>query len=471
VVAVVAVLVLAACNTKDFALSGPATTTPTGAPTSAAASSDPPSTSASSSGSSSSAPSSSTVDSGAAAPTTSPPPAPGGALGGDSPGDPSAPSGSPPPIPTDPSLTPLARILADGRCATVAGDAHFTQGFADPAAIAYIVPMGAMVGGHVTPVDHLYIYYPSQNPGPADADPVAAPGDGVVRSVQKLANDFRVVIEHSCDVWSVFIHIQTLSGPLATLNSTVTFDHPWNGRIPVRGGDVLGTDGGQPGYDYSLFDQRVLLEGLNPASYRQAETWKLHTVDPFDYIPEPAKTALLAKDLRSAAPRGGRIDYDRRGTAAGNRFAAGTNGNAGDPANQTAGPVQPGQERGYFDTHLALAPDPIDPTHFIASIGNFGGGAHQYAIDVDPSTIAAEAGPVVLALHDIEYVTTSGGSWHQDAGQAVFVPGLVLRPGPTVVGALVVKVGSDGTLTVDKRPGPDPATAPVLSNTTVVYTH
>ncbi len=373
--------------------------------------------------------------------------------------------------PSSAAAIPLAQIFADGSCSAKPGDANLTAGFANATEIAYIVPYGLMTMAHITPVDHMYIYYPSQTARATTDYPILSPGDGYVRSVQKLDSDYRIVIEHSCDVWSVFIHAQTLTGPIASLEGQVTFQKGWYGSIAIKAGEAFATDGAQPGYDYSLHDNRVTLPGLRPASYAQAETWKLHTVDPFDYIPEPKKSELLAKDLRAATPRGGKIDYDAAGKATGNWFVVGTNGYAGDPKNNTTGPISPTQMRGYWDTHLALAPNPIDPTHFMASIGNYAGTAVQYVLDQDPAAITVSAGALALKLYAFEYKKPDGTSILNDPQNAAYAAGVTVKPGTDVVGVLLVQLQADGSLKVEKRPGAAASTSTTFGVDTLVYEH
>jgi hypothetical protein len=373
--------------------------------------------------------------------------------------------------PPSAATSPLAQILGGGSCSAKPGDASLTAGFATASEIAYFVPYGMMTGAHITPVDHGYIYYPSMTPRAATDYPILSPGDGYVRNVQKLDSDYRVVIEHSCDVWSIFIHLQTLTGPLASLNGQVTFQKSWSGSIPVKAAETIATDGAQPGYDYSLHDSRVTLSGLRTASYAQAETWKPHTVDPFDYIPEPKKSELLAKNLRAASPRGGKIDFDAPGKATGNWFVVGTNGYAGDPKNNTTGPISPNQMRGYWDTHLALAPNAIDPTHFMASVGNYGGTSVQYALDQDPAALTTASGAVALKLYTFEYKKPDGTSIFGDPQNAVYASGVTLKPSTQVMGVLLVQLQADGTLKVEKRPGASASTSTTFGVDTLVYEH
>ncbi len=392
---------------------------------------------------------------------------PGGDAGGTGDGGPKSDGGGT----GGPETIPLAQILADGTCSSKPGDATLGAGFANASEIAYIVPMGLMTGAHITPVDHMYVYYPSQQPRTLTDYPVVSPAGGYVRGVSKLDSDYRVIIEHSCDVWSIFIHVQTLSGPLASLNSQVTYQKGWSGSIAIKEGEAFATDGGQPGYDYSLHDMRTTLKGLRPASYAQTETWKLHVVDPFDYTPDPIKTQLLAKDLRGVAPRGGKIDYDTAGVATGNWFVVGTNGYAGDPKNNTTGPISPTQMRGYWDTHLALAPHPVDPTHFIASVGNYGGNAVQYATEVDPATLTASSIPTALKLYSFELQKADGTPFTQDANQAAYSAGVKVKLGTQMVGVLLVQLQADGTLKVEKRPGATASTSTTFGTDVLTYEH
>lgn len=374
--------------------------------------------------------------------------------------------------------SPLSKILGGaGPCRT--GDVAFTHGFAHADQIAYIVPMGAMIGAHVTPIDHVYVYYPetSERPVGDDRYPVPSPAAGTVVEVSMFASDYRVVIEHSCDLYSVYIHVQRLVGPLASIEGTVSFGKHWSGRIPVQAGEAFATDGGQPGYDYSLFDQKVSLGFANRSSYDRFEQWKPYTADPFERLAEPVRSALLAKNLRRVAPFGGRIDYDQPGTAAGNWFVEGTNGYFGRLQNQTDGPIRPDQQRGYWDTHLALAPDPIDPSFTIVSMGGWDGGrVVQYGVKGNapaPSEVTAASGVVAYELVSYQYVTASGAPWvsSEPGRNPAFDPGLRARGGDQVHGVLLVQVQADGSLLVEAFPGRRAADVPGFTDAKVRYTH
>ena len=89
----------------------------------------------------------------------------------------------------------------------------------------------------------------------------------------------------------------------------------------------------------------------------------------------------------------------------GNWFVKDTNGYAG--LEQSTVPIKPDQQIGYWNTHLAIAPDPVDPTTIIVSMGWFDGETAQLAVkDINPSpeNISVETGLVKYELVDWSYV-------------------------------------------------------------------
>ena len=281
---------------------------------------------------------------------------------------------------------------------------RFTASPANPDDIAHIFPMGLMTGAHVTPVDHQY-YYWNELQVPLERYPVYSPADGYVINIQFLENDYIVFIEHSQYVQTEYIHLEKLTGPLAAFNGKVSWHKPLNVRVPVKAGEMIALDGGTNGFDFSVHDYSMQLTGfVNPDSY-VAEPWKIHTADPYDYFVEPVLSWLLAKNVRQVKPLGGKIDFDIPGRLIGNWFVEGTNGYAG--LRQPSGPIKPDQQVGYWNTHLAIAPDPIDPTAIIVSTGWFDGQTAQLAVmDIapHPEEVSAETGLVKYELVDWQYV-------------------------------------------------------------------
>ncbi|MFC1944113.1 hypothetical protein ACFLX5_01225 [Chloroflexota bacterium] len=145
--------------------------------------------------------------------------------------------------------------------------------------LAYIFPMGLMTGSHITPVDHQYYFWDDKQ-APLDRYSVHSPADGYVVKVDYLENDYHVVIEHSCDIYSIFIHLERLTGPLEDLNDAVSWGKPQYARIPIKAGEAIALDGGTAGFDFSVHNNALILPGfINPSSYI-VEPWKVHTVRP-----------------------------------------------------------------------------------------------------------------------------------------------------------------------------------------------
>ncbi|MDA1280834.1 MAG: hypothetical protein O3B95_12505 [Chloroflexi bacterium] len=143
---------------------------------------------------------------------------------------------------------------------------------------------------------------------------------------------------------------------------------------------------------FGVYDYESTLPGFIVPGHYDRESWKLHTVDPFPYFPEDIRTSLLSKMLRQAEPRAGKIDYDVDGTLSGNWFQQGTAGYGG---------VEPSK---YWDGHLAIVPDALDPSQWRFSIGNFSGelgNARQFGIQgnsPDPLSVTAESGLIKYEL-------------------------------------------------------------------------
>lgn len=343
------------------------------------------------------------------------------------------------------------------------GPTTYTSGIGDASQWSHIVPLGAMISTHVTPVDHIYVYYPQGSDGSATGTfTVTSPADGTIVSVEDFRKtndypypDYRVVISHSCDLYSVFIHVGELKGAAAEAASAAASTGSWSGSIAVTAGEVIADESQAPGFDFSTFATSAKVEMINVASYSQKENWKPFTANPFDFFPADVKASYEAKSLRTAAPVGGTIFYDVDGTAQGNWFVKDTNGYMG-LGDQKASYNNHGKvARGYWDTHLAFAPDNVDPTAFIYSIGDWEGCPCQFMSigNVDPTTVKAGGAPTVVDLVEYEYLAPDGS--RMDPSKPV--KGYTLSGGTSIVGSIAFQVNADGTMTVEKRPGKDAA--------------
>ena len=285
----------------------------------------------------------------------------------------------------------------------------------------YFVPMGMVVGGHVTPIDHAY-FYPKDWPANEEVD-VHAPGDGTIIRISfedqtknllgqhNFAN--AVVIEFPGGIQVTYLLMTRLSDRIAA---------EVGGKLPVQSGkrirvkadEVIGKVGGRS-LDFGVTDDHATLTGfVNPKSY-EAESWKIHTVDPLIFFDEKTKNQILSKNLRRVEPRGGKIDYDIDGRLVGNWFQSGTGGYGGTP-----------RHRGeYWKGHLAFVYDHIDPSYIRVSVGNYDGQAKQFALkgnSPDPATVSVATGLVKMELVPWTYYNRRTGrdwdpsKWEGDLG-------------------------------------------------------
>ena len=278
---------------------------------------------------------------------------------------------------------------------------HVTFAFppVEPDHLLSITPQGKLHGSHVTPTDHTYFthdklreYEKHSNSVRRGGSPqpwsppydVRAPGDGIIVSIEPfpfgpapygysgILEDYRVIIWHSCTVSTIYIHLGGLAPEILEVTGQISGGSRWSSTstgqgIPVKAGQVIGKVGAQ-GIDFSVHDTRVTLSGLLVPSHYDGEPWKIHTVDPFDYFESSVKARLLQKNLRTAAPRGGKIDYDVDGRLVGNWFMEGSKDYGGGGLAERLG-FCGNRPCPYWVGHLAIAYDHIEPSQIRISIG------------------------------------------------------------------------------------------------------
>ena len=312
---------------------------------------------------------------------------------------------------------------------------------ADLSKVAFIEPMGRMGGNHVTPTDHQYFCSFDFDTGKALEINVYSPASGTITSIQHMGSwnqsmdDYRLVVKHSQDISSVYIHIDKLSDKIAAYapaeSGYVNVD------IPVSAGEILGNYSGT--LDYNVVDLSVTLTGfVLPESYTHEE-WKIHCPDPFDYFKETVKSQLVAKCLRTAAPVGGRIDHDVDGRLVGSWFLEGTNGYAGIDQNN------------YFVGHIAIAYNNIDPEHIIVSFGDYDGEPQQFGVrgnSPDPATVDMSTD---LVEYEFVHYDFYDGDLHWD--RETLVKGLDVRNYSFVQGVVLFQLIDERRLKVELFPG------------------
>ena len=322
----------------------------------------------------------------------------------------------------------------------------------------FIEPMGKLHGSHVTPTDHTYIRHTQmaafeehqdavragQAPQPwvPPAD-VMSPADGYITDIQAfpfgpapygftgVLEDYRIVIWHTCSVATIYIHMGGLAAEILEVTGDIPGGTNWSSSqdggkaLWVKAGQVIGKSGAQ-GIDFSVHDNRVVLEGFVVPSHYQREAWKIYAVDPYSYFAEPLRSQILAKSPRTAEPRGGRIDYDIDGRLVGSWFLEGTVDYSGGSTPTFCG----NRPCPYWTGHLSIAYDHIDPGQIRISIGaDVGIGEEQCRVcdsvygvlgnSPDHAGISPGSGMVKYGLvareHTGEYRGIPGG--HQKRGK------------------------------------------------------
>ena len=202
--------------------------------------------------------------------------------------------------------------------------------------MAASIPYGMMVGGHVTPIDHAYLGITSLTKDIAlrtDADwvPVTAPADGTIIELSSLGspNTSRVVINHGCNLYSVYMVLNKPSGVLANYVSELASKGSVSLSIKVKAGDEFGRQRDNM-LDFNVFDGTQWLSGFaNPQAYLSQDAWKPYTADFLPFFSDEIRSGIEKWMQKTTSPRTGKIDWDVIGTASGNWFIDGTNGYGG----------------------------------------------------------------------------------------------------------------------------------------------
>lgn len=377
---------------------------------------------------------------------------------------PAAPTGG---YTTRPSWYPtLSQIMLAGKseptCAPTS--IRFTSPIVPNDKLAPSIPYGMAVSDHVTPIDHAYLGItalgiPAANRTEADYVNVMAPGDGTITELSSLGSSSsnRVVIDHGCNLISVFMVLNRPSGVLADAYSKL------NGgslslNISVKAGQVIGQQRDNP-LDYNVFDGTSWLRGFaSPASYLTGETWKPYTADYLPFFSGETRDRMEAVLQRTASPRIGKIDHDVAGSAAGNWFLRGTFGYSGQSLATYSGAARPvdfgavAGKNSYAWSHLAIVPHEVDTSKWVFSIGwhtNQAGDPRQFMLLVgagqpEPNRLTVAAGVVVYDIAEISRSSEFGRA----AGSTEPHPvGYTISAGRRV-DSVALQVNGDGSLSL-----------------------
>lgn len=307
--------------------------------------------------------------------------------------------------------------------------------------ITHIVPMGGLSGEHVAPIDHQF-YQNFNNNEPTIE--VYAPADGIITYIQHMGSfqgdedrppfdNYRLVIEHTCTISTVFIHVDILSDKI--MKVAPGFGQSNRVNLPVKAGEIIGWY--KNNVDFNVVDKEITINLIEPESYKSVPD-RLNIQDPFNYFNEPLKSQLIAKSLRTAKPEGGFIDYDIDGKLVGTWFRENTNGWAG-----------LNLER-YWADHLAIIYDNVDPEHILFSVGTFKGKARQFGVKgnaPDPAEIDVDSGLIKYELVDYRYYD---GNKEWDFRS--FVKDLKIKNDNNIQGVALLQMIEDRKLKVEVFP-------------------
>ena len=251
--------------------------------------------------------------------------------------------------------------------------------------INFLMPYGQIVGGHITPIDHMY-FYSLKGSGGREAYEVLAIQDAFifnietreigVESQQKQEADYRLDMVHTCTFGSYFDLVTKLS---PELEKKWKENRNQNGDFTgayVKAGEVIGYVGEQS-LDFGVYNYSNPLNFINPEAYESVEPWKIYTDDPFLYFADDVRENLLKKMMRRSEPRIGRINYDVDGTLSGNWFEVETNFYEGIDRSK------------YWDGHFSLSLNDIDPNYWQIGIG---------FLEVYENTFIIQGNPIPLEV-------------------------------------------------------------------------
>ena len=303
------------------------------------------------------------------------------------------------------------------------------------------LPLGLMTGSHVTPIDHHY--FQNFNNDQPDIE-VYSPGKGIITSIQHMpgainGEDYRLVIDHTCGVSSIYIHIQLLSDKI---KEQVLDKEYISVKIPVEAGEIIGYY--EKNVDYNLVDENIVLSGFVIPEHYRAEPWKIHVPsNTYGYFNEPVRSKLIEKSLRTTEPISGKIDYDIDGKLVGNWFLEGTDGYSGDYTNN---------ER-YWLGHLSIVYDAYDTDTIILSIANYEGeDSKQFIVNgnqPNPVLVSVDSGIVKYELLNYDYVDSKGIFWYRMS----LVRGLTVVPRGDSVGVVLIQLVEDRKIKFEVFPG------------------
>lgn len=337
--------------------------------------------------------------------------------------------------------------------------------------IALIQPMGLMIEGHVTPIDHGYIYIKGSTEKPPRQAAVYSPFNGTITGVSRTArhggingdyDDYAVSVDATCTFRVRFSNLVRLAGALADKTGELKPNENATPNLSVKAGELIGYTGLPTAYGIDVWvenDESILTGFINPDQYAQSESWKLHMVDLFENTNEPLKSKLLALTMRDASPRWGKIDYDIDGRLVGTWFRQGSGGYGGNKRGND----------GYWDGHLSIVPDGNDPSQIDVSFGNYQGEAKQFAVignSPDPAVVSQQTG---LVRYELGQIVTYSGDTGQPWDHMSYIPHVRTRAGSRVEGTVLFELTGKRLLKMEIFPGKTAAQVKGFDTAALIY--
>jgi len=327
-------------------------------------------------------------------------------------------------------------LLSNGQCE---GDekseiTHLPMNYDD---FAFILPYGMVIGNHVTPIDHQY-FQPTDFFSDRNTYPVYAMADATIVGIQERTTpegkEYRLVFSMSC---KLFYYYDLVTSLVPEIKAEMSGR---KANIPIKAGQQIGWIGGRT-LDFAVWDMDVELSGFAVPDHYKAELWKIHTADPLDYYSPELKKKILGKYVRTVEPLSGKIDHDIDGKLIGNWFQEGTGFYAGG-----------GVRSDYWKAHFSIAPDYLDPTSIVVSVGDFNGEPKQFGVKgnaPDPANIGKDLGQVKYELVQQDWVGADGNYW--DRTNITKNP--KAKNQQEVLGTILVQLTEDRRLKLEIFPG------------------
>ncbi|MDO8509738.1 MAG: hypothetical protein Q7S24_01190 [bacterium] len=301
--------------------------------------------------------------------------------------------------------------LSQGACEG-SGKKLMTTAPMKPEDVQMILPYGTMVGGHVIPTSHQYLEPWDRTLG-RDKYEVRAAMDATLYSISRRAQnvesdevrpeEFQLWFAITCTHFYYYDLMTSLSPELQKIfDQEKRPDDYAYVNVPVKAGQIVGKIGGQT-LDYGVWDTELPpAPGILVPEHYEWDSFRFYLADPLNYYTDELKKIMLSKYVRTAEPISGKVDYDIDGKLIGGWFLEGT-------GNLTGGNFQK-----YWAGHLAIAPEYLDPSVYLISVGDFAGEAKQFSISrksPDPKNVGIDTGMVKYDLLPWQYLKLDGTLW------------------------------------------------------------